>query len=192
LDKDLKIRAFIAVRVGDEVETTIARFIEEVRSPDDGIAWVRRDNLHVTLKFLGAAIDPAKLPALEDGLRRVTRDLSALRVLTRGVGAFPDLRRPRVLWTGLECDALVELAARIQSVAVGAGFDRAEQPWAPHLTIGRVRDRRKGKRVLRRLEGAAATEFGESRISEVSLHRSHLSSKGSTYERLAVFPLESQ
>ena len=179
------------MRVSDEVEAALARFIDKVRSPDDGIAWTRRDKLHVTLKFLGAAIDPAKLPALEEALKRITRDSSVLRVRTHGIGGFPDLRRPRVIWTGLECDALVDLAARIEGAAVDAGFDRAERPWAPHLTIGRVRDPRKAKQLRARLESAGDPEFGESRISEVSLYRSHLLSEGSTYERLAVFPLQS-
>jgi 2'-5' RNA ligase len=187
----LKIRAFIAVRVGEDVEDALLFFIEEVRSADDGVAWIRRDNLHVTLKFLGAAIDSAKLPALEDRLRRVTDDAPVLHVSTRGLGGFPDLRRPRVLWAGLECEALVELAARIETAAVDAGFDRAERPWAPHLTIGRVRDPRKATQVRPLLETAQAREFGESCISEVTLYRSHLSSRGSTYERLAVFPLQS-
>jgi len=177
------------VRVSDEVEAALARFVDEVRAPDDGIAWVRRDKLHVTLKFLGAAIDSARLPALEQSLARIAGDTSPLRVRTGGIGAFPDLRRPRVLWTGLECDALLQLAAHIESAAVDAGFDRADQPWAPHLTIGRVRDPRKLVRVRARLESATHREFGESCITEVSIYRSHLSSNGSTYESLAVFPL---
>ena len=177
------------MRVSDEVEAALAGFIDEVRLPDDGIAWARRENLHVTLKFLGAAIDSARLPALEKALNRTIRDKSALQVRTRGIGAFPDLRPPRILWTGLECERLVELAAEIEMVAVEAGFDRAERPWAPHLTIGRVRDPRKARRVRATLESAQTREFGESRISEVSLYRSHPSSRGSTYEPLAVFPI---
>jgi 2'-5' RNA ligase len=186
-----KIRAFVAVRVGDEVEAALAGFIDEVRLADDGIAWMRRENLHVTLKFLGAGIDSAKLPALEEGLNRIANNTSALHVCTRGIGGFPDLRRPRILWTGLECDALAVLATRIEDAAVAAGFDRVERPWAPHLTIGRVRDPRKAKKVREWLESSRDREFGESQVSEVSVYRSRLSSKGSSYERLAAFRLQS-
>ena len=104
-----KIRAFIAVRVSDEVEAAIADFIEEIRSPDDGIAWSRRDKLHVTLKFLGPAIDSAKIAPLVKSIERLATGMSAFAVRTRGLGGFPNLRRPRVLWTGLESDVLVRL-----------------------------------------------------------------------------------
>ena len=191
VDRPAKFRAFIAVRVGDEVEGALARLIDEVRAPDDGIAWVPHDKLHVTLKFLGTAIDSAQLPELEAAIGRIVRNTSALQVYTRGIGAFPNLRRPRVLWAGLESDALPELAKKIETAAADAGFDRADRPWAPHLTIGRVRDPRKAQKARARLESASDIAFGDSLISEVSLYRSHLSSKGSTYEQLAVFPFRS-
>lgn len=184
-----KIRAFIAIRVSEEVEAAIADFIEEIRSPDDGIAWSRRDRLHVTLKFLGPAIDSAKIAPLIESIGRLTNGMAAFVVRTHGVGGFPDLRRPRVLWAGLESDVLVRLAAQIEDAATAVGFDRSEQSWAPHLTIARVRDPRKLKRVLRHLEAAKDRDFGQSTIDEVTLYRSQMSSNGSTHEPLARFRL---
>lgn len=183
-----RIRAFVAVRVGDEVERAIADFIEEIGSPNDGIAWARRDKLHVTLKFLGAAIDAEKIAPLADSLARIAAGTRAMQVSTRGVGGFPDLRRPRVLWVGLESEALIHLAEEVEAAA-SAGFGKSDRLWAPHLTIGRVRDPRRARTTLERLRGASGGVFGESRIEEMSLYRSHLSSDGSVYEKLASFPL---
>jgi RNA 2',3'-cyclic 3'-phosphodiesterase len=184
-----KVRTFLAIRVGDEVEAAIYRLIEELRAPNDGVAWARRDKLHVTLKFLGAAIDSAKLAPLAEAVAAVSKAATVFQVRTCGIGAFPNLRRPRVLWTGLESQALIRLATQIEDAAAHLGFERAERPWAPHLTIARIRDPRRVRSLLGRLQAANQSEFGESRVGEIALYRSHLSSKGSTYERLASFPL---
>jgi RNA 2',3'-cyclic 3'-phosphodiesterase len=184
-----KVRSFLAIRVGDEVEAAIYRLIEELRAPKDGVAWARRDKLHVTLKFLGAAVDSARLAPLAEAIAEVSNAAPALQIRTRGIGAFPNLRRPRVLWTGLESQALIRLATQIEGAAARLGFEGAERLWAPHLTIARIRDPRRVTSLLGRLQAANQSEFGESRVGEIALYRSHLSSSGSTYERLATFPL---
>jgi 2'-5' RNA ligase len=183
-----KVRAFLAIRVGDEVEAAIYRLIEELRAPNDGVAWARRDKLHVTLKFLGASTDSSRLAPLTEAVAELGKAAAAFQVRTRGIGAFPNLRRPRVLWTGLESQVLIRLASQIEDAAAHLGFERAERPWAPHLTIARIRDPRRFRGLLGRLT-ANQSEFGESRVGELALYRSHLSSNGSTYERLATFPL---
>ena len=184
-----KVRTFLAIRVGDEVEAAIYRLIEELRAPNDGVAWARRDKLHVTLKFLGTAIDSARLAPLAEAVAEVSKLAPPLQVHTRSIGAFPNLRRPRVLWTGLESQPLVRLATQVEHAAAQLGFEHAERPWAPHLTIARIRDPRRVRSLLGRLQAANQSEFGESRVSEIALYRSHLSPKGSSYERLATFPL---
>jgi len=184
-----RVRSFLAIRVGDEVEAAIFRLIEELRAPNDGVAWAHRDKLHVTLKFLGAAIEPARLAPLAEAVAAVSDAAVAFQVRTRGIGAFPNLRRPRVLWTGLESQALVRLATQVEEAAAHLGFEPAQRPWAPHLTIARIRDPRRVRSLLGRLQAANQSEFGESRVGEIALYRSHLSSKGSRYELLAAFPL---
>jgi 2'-5' RNA ligase len=184
-----KVRTFLAIRVDDEVEAAIYRFIEELRVPNDGVAWARRDQLHVTLKFLGAAIESASLAPLAEAVAEVSNAAAAQQVRTRGIGAFPNLRRPRVLWTGLESQGLIRLATQIEDAAAHLGFEPAKRPWAPHLTIARVRDPRRVRRLLGRLQAANQSEFGESRVDEIALYRSHLSPNGSRYERLATFTL---
>jgi len=184
-----KVRAFIAVRVGDEVEAALAAFIDEKREPQDGIVWARRGKLHVTLKFLGAAVDSQLLSPLAAALARLASTTPPLLVSTRGIGAFPDQRRPRVLWVGLESEVLPNLAARVEEIAVSSGFERSPHRWVPHLTIGRVRDPRKTRRIQGLLNDTRDCNFGESLVREVTLYRSLLSSDGSIHQRLASFPL---
>jgi 2'-5' RNA ligase len=181
-----KVRAFVAIRVSTEVEASLADFVERLRSPRDGIAWSSRDKLHITLKFLGAAVDSAKLAPLAAALAQIASETAPMEVRTRGVGGFPDLIRPRVLWVGLECAALGTLAARVEQAAA-AGFDPSDRPWAPHLTIGRVRDPRRSKAALRMLRDAPDRDFGASGIEEMTLYRSQLLPEGSVHEKLASF-----
>ncbi len=175
------------MRVSEEVEAALAEFIEKLSSPRDGIAWSRRDKLHVTLKFLGAAIDPALLTPLKEALADIAAQTPPLFVRTRGVGGFPDLRHPRVLWAGLECDRLAELAVKIEDAAVAAGFEPSRRPWMPHLTLGRVRNPHRVKRAMKLLDAARDRDFGVSRIAGVALYRSRLAPDGAIYEKLAAF-----
>ncbi len=177
------------MRVSDEVEESLAAFIERLRSPRDGIAWVRRTNLHVTLKFLGAAVDSQKLGPLAEALARIADATAPFEVQTRGTGGFPDLRRPRVVWAGLEGAGLGALAQQVESAAASMGFERGQRPWSPHLTIGRVKHSRLEETARQLLESGGDRNFGVSRIETLTLYRSHLSAQGSRYEPLASFPL---
>ncbi len=177
------------MRVSDEVEEALAAFIERLRSPHDGIAWARRAKLHVTLKFLGAAVDSQKLGPLADALARIADTTAPFEVQTCGTGGFPDLRRPRVVWAGLEGAALGALAQQVETAAASMGFERGRRPWSPHLTIGRVKHSRLGETARHLLESGGDGNFGVSRIETLTLYRSHLSAQGSRYEALASFPL---
>jgi RNA 2',3'-cyclic 3'-phosphodiesterase len=182
-----QVRAFIAVRMSQEVETALAEFIEAQRLASDGIQWVRRANLHVTLKFLGPAVEPARLASLAELLERVARATAPFTVVARGIGGFPDLARPRVIWAGLESEALAVLAREVESAAERCGFERERRGWSGHLTIGRVRNFRAARAPLRALEQERDRDFGASQVSAMALIRSHLAPAGSTYEPLASF-----
>jgi RNA 2',3'-cyclic 3'-phosphodiesterase len=187
-----RVRAFIAVRMSEPVERSLAEFIEVQRTARDGIQWVRRANLHVTLKFLGPEVEPWKLAPLVEMLERVARATAPFEVATRGVGGFPDLMRPRVIWAGLYSEPLDALAREVEEAAVRCGFERERRGWSGHLTIGRVRNPRHARATLHALERERERNFGLSRISAMTLMRSHLAPEGSTYEPLASFTFAAQ
>ncbi|HEY6420641.1 MAG TPA: RNA 2',3'-cyclic phosphodiesterase, partial [Candidatus Binataceae bacterium] len=133
-----RFRAFVAVRMSEEVEAAIAALIDELSSPSDGIKWTARANLHVTLKFLGPAVERARLAALAASLNALAAETAPFQLIARGAGAFPNLGRPRALWAGLQSAELAALAARVDDVAASAGFARETRRWSAHLTIGRI------------------------------------------------------
>jgi 2'-5' RNA ligase len=182
-----QVRAFIAVRMSEEVESALAEFIEAQRLAGDGIQWVRHADLHVTLKFLGPAVESGKLAPLAEMLERVARATAPFTVVARGIGGFPDLMRPRVIWAGLESEALAVLAREVELAAERCGFERERRGWSGHLTIGRVRNLRTARAALRALEREREHAFGVAQVSAMALIRSHLAPAGSTYEPLASF-----
>ena len=186
-----KIRAFIAVRVSPEVERAIEDMIGELRAPNDGIKWVASTNLHLTLKFLGPAVPLEKVHRLQPELEQIAADTAAFELEAAGVGGFPDLKRPHVLWVGLRSDALKELAARIDDAASRCGFEREQRAFNGHLTIARLRRPHLHSATRARIEAAIKRDFGASTIREMTLYRSITTPAGSIYDALAEFQFKS-
>jgi RNA 2',3'-cyclic 3'-phosphodiesterase len=189
------VRAFIALRMNEQVEDAVAKAIDELRRSHDSVRWVPRANLHITLKFLGPAVDLRRLQRLTSGLQQLAAKTAPFEIAARGIGAFPDLRHPKAIWVGLhsvESGALSALAARLEAVASDYGFEREKRRWSGHLTIGRVDERRIPRETRDALEALHNREFGVSRIESLTLYRSHLSDAPARYEALATFLFQSR
>lgn len=181
------IRAFVAVVPGDAVREAVTAVVDRLRPLGPSVAWVPAANLHVTLQFLGNQPEE-RLAAATEALHAAAAVTAPFEVTLHGIGAFPGLERPRILWVGLALGAL-EVRALQERVAVALareGFPREDRAWHPHLTIGRVYDERRWRReagpALRQaLAQAAATGFGTARVAEVALMQSDLSPRGARY-----------
>jgi 2'-5' RNA ligase len=185
---DLKpLRAFVAIRMNQQVEDAVSALSDAIKRPRDGIRWVPRANLHITLKFLGASVDPLRLERLTAGLHEVAQKTAPFEVAARGLGAFPNLERPRAIFVGLHSVELGALAARTETTCAEYRFEHENRRWNGHLTIGRLRDSHLTAKTRDTLEAANNTEFGTSKIESITLYRSHLSPQGATYEPLATF-----
>src|SRR5205814_1732929 len=116
-------------------------------------------NLHVTLKFLGET-RRADLPRLAEALRELAAHRTSFEAEVGGVGAFPNVRRPDVVWLAVKTgqEALMELAAAVEEACAALGWPREAKPFRAHLTLGRSRTRRPGPRGGGRPDGPAAAE----------------------------------
>ncbi len=180
-------RAFVAVLLGEPERAAVAAAIDGWRPLGGAVAWVPAANLHLTLQFLGEQPEE-QLAAAEAALAGAAADGTPFEAALHGVGAFPGLERPRILWVGVAQGALElrGLQARVADALAREGFPREERAWHPHLTIGRVHDERRWRResgpALRQaIAQAAGTRFGTLRVGEVALMRSELSPRGARY-----------
>lgn len=184
-----RIRSFVAILLNDEVRAALAREIDRLRPLAPRVGWVAPPNLHLTLKFLGEIL-PDELERVQEGLVEAVAGTSPFSLLFHGLGAFPGLARPRVLWVGVTdgSQAAQALQSRVEAALARRGFAGETRPYAPHLTIGRVREPRGLARLQEAMARDARMEFGRLEARALSLMRSDLSPGGARYSELAAFP----
>jgi 2'-5' RNA ligase len=184
------IRAFIALLLDDETRAALAAEIDRLRPLSEAVAWVPPPNLHVTVKFLGQQSE-ARLAEVTNALAEASAATEPFTMMLRGVGAFPGMQQPRILWVGVAAGGIEARAlySRVEAALEGRGFPRDERPWHPHLTIGRVFDPRRWRRdtspaLHQAIARAAGAEFGSVAVSKIALMRSDLSPHGARYGEL--------
>ncbi|HOG16951.1 MAG: 2',5' RNA ligase family [Syntrophaceae bacterium PtaU1.Bin231] len=184
------VRAFLAADPPPEVLDRIAAIQRELKKTVQGsIAWVRPEGIHLTLKFFGN-ISPEQAQTIATEVRKAVSGTAALSLRGRSLGVFPDLRRPRVIWLGLEGDVepLGALQKRIETGLESCGFAREERPFRAHLTLGRIKDGRGLVGLEQALKGPRLQETGDFVVDKLTLFRSELTPKGAIYTGLATFP----
>jgi 2'-5' RNA ligase len=181
----MSVRCFIAVDVEEPtLLDKIAGVQARLEQTGSDIKCVERENVHLTLKFLGDV-----RPGLID---EVVEAVSSLRVepfrmSIKGVGVFPNLRRPRVVWVGVT-GGTQELKAAFDSLEpriVGLGFKPESRRFSPHITIARVRSGRNRDRLVEAVTGLRDADFGGAEIAHVKLKKSVLTPRGPIYSDLA-------
>ncbi len=162
----------------------IDRLTSGFRGDGSGIRWVKAANVHLTLRFLGD-IPQESVPRLAASLREKLSGFGSFDVALSGMGGFPDLRRPRVIWigTGEGTEWLSLLAEKVESSCIESGFGKGDKKFSSHLTLGRVKFP-KGLESL--LDKIGHTEFRSPKfaVGEVLVVKSDLSSAGPKYTKL--------
>ncbi|HLN82683.1 MAG TPA: RNA 2',3'-cyclic phosphodiesterase [Candidatus Binatia bacterium] len=183
------IRAFIAVDLDDPVIEKICNVVEILKSRITEIRWLRKENLHLTLKFLGN-IAESQVEPIATALRHPLGLFSPCNISAKGLGVFPDFRRPKILWVGLTGDQLVQLTAEIESALMPLGFTPENRAFTPHLTIGRWREGNRPAKNLRQKIGSLNDfEFGACAVRQIVLFQSVLKPEGASYSELRTIQL---
>ncbi len=180
------MRLFIAIEIPPQIRGAFAALLDEFSAIAPQVKWVRAENLHVTLKFLGQT-DPGKLPALHGALSTV-RSNQPVHLEFRGLGFFPNERRPKVFWAGMEATQnLKSLAADIDSATHRLGFPLEDRPFTPHLTLARFPLPDAPPKLLQAIQEHRAQAFGSLQTGEIRLIESELKSTGAEYTTLQTF-----
>ena len=152
------------------------------------LRWVRSESLHLTLKFLGE-VSPRPLEAIDDRLERIRR--AAFKVSVSGVGFFPNIKAPRVLWAGVSSKAVEQLAADVDQQMVELDFPPERRKFTPHLTLARSRGNEHiNPELVQAAERFRNREFGDFTADRFHLYESRLQPSGAVYKKLGDYPLE--
>ena len=184
-----KLRAFIAVELPPAAREAVEGVIRDLRAKSgDAVRWVRPEGVHLTLKFLGD-IDADSVPAISEALDRCAAPTAPFDLFLEGVGAFPNARRPRVVWVGLGggLEPLLGLQQSIEGELEALGYARERRAFTPHLTLGRVRDRISPAQVRALSEALGVVSVAPGvklPVKEISLMQSDLRPSGAVYTRL--------
>lgn len=184
------IRAFIAIEVSDAVREALVNFNRRLEASVLEVRWTKSENLHLTLCFLGD-IKQAQLNRVDDFLALTSYKLRSLRIRVHGLGVFPDLLRPRTLWTGIqgESEALEGAYSLAQHAARAAGVTADKRDFHPHITLGRIR-KTPTAAVSLLLERERNFTGGEFTARHVSLFRSTLTADGARYFLIGKHPFK--
>ena len=188
-----KLRAFIALKTPALWDEKLGALQRDLKSKfgSGAFRWVKAEQIHITLRFFGW-LTTTEAEQVRPLLAAIVAAHSQFTLTCENLGAFPNIRRPRVLWAGLKGD--LERAAALQAAISSAtekfGEPPEDRPFKPHLTLARLKE--PDRREISDLEHVVARGFQIENpwtVSELLFMQSHLSPQGSTYEPLARFTL---
>lgn len=175
-------RIFIAVELHPALHQAVAETEQMLEAAGARIRWIRPSNLHFTLRFIGE-IPLAQVALVKIATREAVAGLRPFTITLRGLGAFPSLRRPQVVWAGVQDGAqeLETLATRVEERLVHYRFAPEERRFRPHLTLARIRDTRQWGDLVRALTQHQDVAIGSQEVSTVTVLESQLRPKGAIY-----------
>jgi 2'-5' RNA ligase len=190
------VRLFVALEIPSAVRDKFTVLTNGLRSLDRKPGakkprWVRAENLHLTLKFIGT-IAPERLEGIRGVLAGVRSELP-VQLRFRGIGFFPDAKRPRVIWAGVaESENLTAIAANVDRALAELEVPSEQRAFTPHLTLARCEPTTISSELKAAIDKNAASDFGELRTNEFHLIESRLKPTGAEYTTLQSFPFSAE
>ncbi len=181
------LRTFIAIAVPRTVNEVQGMLKTTIDKRDKAIKWVKPNSIHLTLKFIGPT-QPDMVPIISERLQKLVLDFQPLELRITGTGCFPDPRRPRVLWLGMEgdTDGLKSVAKAVHGSLVDLGFPDESKKFVPHITLARIRYPQKKTPDI---DSFLSSEYNNitMRTDRIHLLSSELLPSGAVYSNLGTF-----
>lgn len=191
-----QVRSFIAIELPEEVKAGLARLQAQLKSgKPPPVKWVDPSGIHLTLKFLGN-ISADKIGEITGAMEKAAQGISPFHLKVKDLGAFPNLRRVQVVWVGIngEVNKLSRLHQRLESNLAPLGFTPESRPFAPHLTLARLRDQASTEERQRFGQFIADTKSEvvyTIKVDSIKLMRSQLTREGAIYSQISSIGLKS-
>jgi 2'-5' RNA ligase len=185
------LRSFLAIELPGTILQKIEGVQEDLKSSHADVRWVNPENIHLTLKFLGN-IEGSRIEPVAKAVEEAILTTSPFPLIIRGMGAFPHLKNPRVIWVGVvDGNAmLVPFQRQLEIQFEKIGFQAEDRPFHPHLTLGRTKSSRGKEELVRRIEKHKDEEFGDLQVESVLLFKSDLRPTGPIYTPLRKLMVE--
>jgi 2'-5' RNA ligase len=179
------IRTFIAVEIPEKVISSIARVQEGIKNYGFKIRWVRPESIHLTLKFLGN-IEAADTENIGRAVFEASKEYTPLSLQAKGIGVFPGIKRPRVVWVGItgQLETLVRLQKTLDKNLEAIGFPKEKRPFKGHLTLGRIKKKIDTNTFIEALDTFGNFETETFTADRVVLYKSELKASGAVYTKL--------
>ena len=179
------IRSFLAIEIPRTILKKIEEVQEDLKSSRADVRWVSPEKIHLTLKFFGD-IDESRIEPIVKSIEGPIRATSPFFLKVRGVGAFPHLKNPRVIWMGLVDgkEVLASFQKQLERELEKIGFEPEERAFHPHLTLGRMKSSKGREELVGRMERHKEEEFGDFQVERVVLFKSELRPSGPIYTPL--------
>jgi len=184
------IRSFIAIELPRETRACVERVTARLRTSSTDVRWVKTDDIHLTLKFLGD-IEEGRIPEIAGCIEQCLQGIPPFPIAVRGLGAFPSDHNPQVIWIAAadESGRLPRMQDALEEGLSRLGFKKEKRPFAPHLTLGRLKSPRGKEAVRSGLAELKHTDCGSYSAEAVCLYKSDLRPSGSVYTLLESFSL---
>ena len=179
------IRAFIAAELPENIISDLRLLAKDISDLGVKARWVRPENIHITLKFLGD-IHPAVIENAESALRETVGEYSPIKLKAKGMGVFPGVKRPRVIWAGLseQTGKLIAMQKTLEEKLELSGFSRDTRAFKAHLTIGRIKGGSDPNRIINAIKGSSSFVTVTFNIDRITLFKSELKPTGAVYTRI--------
>ncbi len=184
----MNLRLFLAIDIPERIKTEISEIIDILKKYETDVKWIVPENSHLTVKFLGST-EESRVGSIRQALLPVVSEHAPFPLRVRGAGVFPSEKYPRVIWLGIDdSPALTAVRNDIERCLVRFGFAAEEKEFHPHLTLGRVRDRRGTISLMNEVRRFYDRDFGEFLVDRVHLMKSELRPAGPQYSCLYSLP----
>lgn len=175
------MRTFIAIDLPEAIKDKIAELENDFKKLDLGFRWVKPENLHLTLKFLGD-VKPEQIDAIKKAITKVSDEFSVFKTRLDGFGFFPDKKKPRVFFIGTDREELFRsIAAELETALAEIGFAK-EDRFKSHITLARIKDSRNIGFLNKKI--ATNVSVGIFPVEAISLYKSTITGQGPVYEKI--------
>ena len=182
------LRCFIAIEIPETIRKSVGDIVENLKKSGSDVKWIAPENIHITIQFLGET-EESLIASIKESLEKILAPHHPFCIKIADAGCFPDGRRPRIIWVGMEdSQNLIHLYKDIANEMTRFGYQKEDRAFTPHITIGRVKSQRKMGELLKRLDEFKGICFADFEVQKITLMKSELKPSGAKYYSLAEIP----